>query len=149
MKPQRGEIFVAQGKRVRERRPGLNTPTIQAAICEAARDRKWRCHRESDLRLFSILVQFARFRCASGYNSRNTPRNGVASPFQRFNISTKPHPNPFTPISFRNCAPSKWIFSTAAYAAFRPAFKSVPRAVTPNTRPPLVTTCPSFDVVPA
>jgi uncharacterized lipoprotein YddW (UPF0748 family) len=48
-KPRRGEIYVAQGKRVRERRPGSTAPQNSAAICEAARQR------ESDSRLCAGL----------------------------------------------------------------------------------------------
>ena len=54
------------------------------------------------------------------------------------------------PISFLYCAPSKAIFSTFLNAFSLASSWVFPVAVTPNTRPPLVTTSPlSFSFVPA
>jgi len=61
-----------------------------------------------------------------------------------------PHsPYPFAAMSRRKCAPSKWIWLTPAYAAACAVFKSLPKAVTPRTRPPLVAIRPSCKAVPA
>lgn len=54
----------------------------------------------------------------------------------------------FAPISFRYCIPSNCIFPTASYAFARAASSVSPIAVTPSTRPPLVTSRPSTIAVP-
>ena len=53
------------------------------------------------------------------------------------------------PISFLLYLLAKEIHSVAAYALARAPFKSSPTATTPRTRPPLVTTLPSANLVPA